>query len=294
MKATILSLTLLWLCTNAMAQAGSILTIGVGQVEADADIPPTSVAVLENKISRIIERSGNSTTGYANGIVLRPVVALKYVWEENDGMARLTVAAAELTLMAVSAGDAKLVFNSMSKMITGVGNSPAQAAANAISNMDVSDAAYTSFLAASQQKVLAYYNSHCEQTMRLSADAAARRDYEAAVSLLWGVPAEAACYAEAAGKARAMYAKYEKQLCGRVISYARGQVAIANYEQAVDALAAVDSKSSCVNEAQQLTREIEAKTERNINRQYTLEAQRARAMETIATAYYMRKARGKR
>lgn len=273
---------------------GSGFTIGVAVPDASNELTDAQRLRLESKLVQIIEKSGVATAGYSNGMLLKAVIDDKVTRVADGGMENMAVTTCQLTLYVVNAGDNMVVYNTMSCKIKGSGNTDALAMSNAITNIDVRDAQYKRFIAASQQKVVDWYGSNCQKIMSQATDAERRHDYAAAVSLLYSIPIEVPCHATAAKRARDLYAKYERQLCDGIVTYARGEVAIGNYEDALNALAIVEANSACADSAKQLIAETSKKVQHQIDRQYTLEEQRARAIATLATAYYSRTARRKK
>lgn len=270
---------------------GSGFTIGMAAIDMGNNLSEAQAMKLESKLLQVIEKSGVATAGYSGGVMLKPTISVEETRMSEGGMQNIAVTTCELTLFLVNAGDNMIVYNTMSRKLRGSGNTAEQALSNAINTMDVNEPAYQQFLVTSRQKIVAYYNANCEKIMKQAAEAEKKRDYEAAVSLLQSVPMEVMCYANASRKAQSIYTTYEQQLCSKIVTYARGEMAIGNYEAALDALATISGRSACNETANQLIAEADKKVQRHIDRQYNLEAQRARALETIAMGYYMRAAK---
>jgi hypothetical protein len=277
---------------TVIAQArGTGFTIGVTAVDMGKELTEAQTMKLESKLLQIIEKSGVATAGYTSGMMLKPAITVEDNRTSEGGMQNIMVTTCDLTLYLVNVGNDLVVHNTLSRKIRGSGNTADQALSNAINNINVNDETYARFITESQQKVIAYFNTNCDKIMKQAAEAEKRHDYEAAVGLLQSVPMEVDCYATSNKKALSLYTKYEQQLCNKIISYARGEMAIGNYEAALDALATISSKSACSNAANQLIAEADKKVQRHIDRQYNLQAQQARAMETIAMGYYLRSAK---
>jgi len=295
MKNLFLYLLLTLVPTTLGAQTmGSGYTIGVAAIDMGKDLTEAQVMKLESKMLQVIEKSGVATAGYSNGILLKAALSVEDTRVAEGGMQNITVTTCDLTLYLVNAGDNMVVYNTMSRKLRGSGNTAELALSNAINTMDVNDPVYKQFLTTSREKIASYYSANCDKIMKQAAEAEKRRDYETAVSLLQSVPMEVTCYVTANKKALSIYSKYEQQLCNKIVTYARGEMAIGNYETALDALATISGKSACSAAANQLIAEADKKVQRHIDRQYNLEAQRARALETIAMGYYMRAAKRKK
>ena len=270
---------------------GSGFTIGVAAIDIGNNLTEAQAMKLESKLLQVIEKSGVAVAGYSGGIMLKPAISVEDTRMSEGGMQNIAVTTCELTLFLVNAGDNMIVYNTMTRKLRGSGYTAELALSNAINTMDANDEAYRQFITTSRQKIIAYYNANCEKIMTQAAEAEKRRDYEAAVSLLSGVPMEVNCYATANQKALSLYTKYEQQLCNKIVSYARGEMAIGNYAAALDALASISGRTACTDAANQLIAEADKKVQRHIDRQYNLQAQQARALETIAMGYYMRAAK---
>lgn len=274
------------------AQArGSGFTLGVAAVDMGKELTDAQTMKLESKLLQIIEKSGVATAGYSGGMMLKPAITVEDNRTAEGGMQNIMVTTCDLTLYLVNVGNDLLVHNTLSRKIRGSGNTAEQALSNAINNINVNDETYRQFIAESQQKVIAYFDANCNKIMKQAAEAETKQDYEAAVGLLISVPMETQCYATASKKANSLYAKYEQQLCNKIVSYAKGEMAIGNYQAALDALATISGRSTCHNASKELIAEADKKVQRHIDRQYNLQAQQARALETIAMGYYMRAAK---
>jgi hypothetical protein len=296
MKRYIIPALLCLLAYTGIAQtAGNDLTIGVAAIDMTRELTEAQMMKLESKTMQLIDRSGQAKAGYTNEFMLKPAISVDDSKVVEGGMQQMTVTTLDVTFYLVRIGDNMVVMNTMTKKIKGSGNNQEQAISNAINNINVSDNAYKQFIAASKEKILTYYGENCRKIMNAATAAENKHDYEQAVSLLFSVPSGVPCYEQAAKKAASVYAKYRQQLCDKIITYARGQIAMENYGGALDALNLIEPGAGCSAAVNDLIAQAERKVEKRIAQEYTAEAKRIKALETIATAYYTRQARaGKR
>jgi hypothetical protein len=285
---TTLALLCLLSCTGMAQTQANNLTIGVAAIDMTRELTEAQMMKLESKTMQLIDRSGEAKAGYTNEFMLKPAVSVDDSKVVEGGMQQMTVTTLDVTFYLTRVGDNMVVMNTMTKKIKGSGNNREQAISNAINNINVTDNAYKQFIAASKEKILAYYGENCNKIMNAATAAENRHDYEQAVSLLYSVPSGVPCHEQANKKAGSVYARYQKQLCERIVSYARGQIAIENYADALDALNLIEPGAGCSAAVNDLIAQASRKVEKRIAQEYTAEARRIKAVETIATAYYTR------
>lgn len=275
--------------TGAKDGLGKIALAVVMPDQSDL-LEPAQLTRLEGKITQLVTQSGLSASGYGTNFVVYPVLTVVESNVVEGGMQNITVTTAELALY-VKQVDNNLVFATLSKRLKGSGSNKALSLSNAISQIQVSDADYQRFIAQGKQKILAYYQSKCDDIIR-QADAHVRVNaFDQALAVLLSVPEEASgCFSKAQGKAVAIYKAYSNQHCAELMLQAKAQLANNHYEEGLTLLASIDPSANCHAEASGLITKTEAKIDatqrREFNAQLGLEKQRINAIREIAKAYY--------
>jgi hypothetical protein len=294
MKQLLLLVSLLATLLTARAQAppAAFGKIALAVVMPDNNdlLDPAQLTRLEGKISQLITRSGLSASGYGTNFVVYPVLTVAESGVVEGGMQDITVTTAELNLY-VKQLDTNLVFASLSKRLKGSGSSKALSLSNAISQIQSTDLDYQRFIDQGKQKILAYYQSTCDDILHRADAHVHMNQFDQALALLLTVPAEATgCFSKAQGKAVAIYKAYADQHCAELLLQAKGHLAANRYDEGLTLLSSVDPTSKCFSEAKGLMVKTESEVDVNqrkvFNAELSLEKQRINAIRDIAKAYY--------
>ncbi len=294
MKYIITILVFCFLGSYCMAQGeGSNFALGVIVPDLKGDLEETNRERLEAKTIQLVNNSGEAVVGYSNDFALYATMTLDELQVAEGGMQRVTVANVELSfhVKQMSSG---IVFSSMTKRVRGSGSTDAQAIRNAISHISSSDKEFRDFLSSAKGKIRKFYSDNCSSIMNAASVLEANHEYVQTISMLFSVPVGASCYQTAQSKVLKLYAKYKSDLCTGLITYAKSEIAMGNFQDALMALNNIEPASGCADEAQSLIAEIERKNDKYQQQAYTLEAQRQKALEAIAYSYYSKKSRVRR
>jgi hypothetical protein len=281
-----------WAQAPAAATSAAFGKIALAVVMPDNSdgLEPAQITRLEGKITQLVTHSGLSASGYGTNFVVYPVLTIAESNVVEGGMQNITVTTAELNLY-IKQVDNNLVFATISKRLKGSGSSKALSLANAISQIQTTDPEYQRFIEQGKQKILAYYQSKCDDIIR-QADASVRMNqFDQALALLVTVPAEATgCFTKAQGKAVAIYKAYSDQHCSELLLQAKGNLAANRYDEGLTLLSSIDPGSKCFTEAKSLMvkaeMEIDVNERKTFDAQLSLEKQRINAIRDIAKAYY--------
>ena len=251
---------------------------------------------LETKITQIVTNCGIGASGVNNSFVIYPQFS---IYESNvleGGMQNITVVKSELNLF-IKQVDNNIIFSSISKPITGSGNSKFTAVTNVLSKIDVNDIEYKKFVETGKIKIIKYFENKCSDIIIKSENLAKRQDYEQALYVLMSVPEDVSCYANIQEKSIEVFKAYQSHKCKVLLNELNLNIASKNYAQALENLSLIDPSSSCFKEAEKNIQKIENKIDDQQkkhlaiqmlqhNDQIALEKQRIDAVKEIAISYY--------
>ncbi|PWJ57375.1 hypothetical protein CLV98_10782 [Dyadobacter jejuensis] len=271
------------------------LNIGVVMPKELDGFTATHIQKLESKIQTLVNRVSVSASGVQSGIVLLPKI---YIFNEqriNPGLQTLNVIDAELYLVVKQVDD-QIVFATFSKPIKGSGRTHEQALNNLIATLPTKNTEYETFISDARGKILKYYDDRCDMLISKAEQLSHSNQHGEALSLLFNIPEETACFGKVKEKSLEIYRNYQNYICAKLVSEGRAKLEANQYEAGFAALSKVDPTSKCAKEVNQLYtqhgKEVDANVERYWNfwdKMYTnaIEAQKYRwkAMSEMAVLY---------
>lgn len=265
-------------------------TLGVVLPEATNGLTPELLQKLSNKMTQIINNSGEAMMGYTNDFAVYPVLLEEETGVVEGGLQNMTVTTVELSL-AVKQYAGNIVYNTLSKKLKGSGNNKALAIANAISQIKPADESYKLFITTAKTKIIQYFTANCNKIIQQATALAAKHDYEQSLSLLQSIPSNVGgCYATAQTKSLAIYKEAQALLCSKNIARAKAAIANNDFELAMNTLDQIAPDAACNKEVTVLIKQLEAKVEKKVQREYSLQEQSINAIREIGKAYYSSKA----
>lgn len=258
----------------------------------------SQLSKLQTKITQIVASGGLAASGYNNNFVIYPVFAIYDTKVVESGMQDITILNCELTLF-IKQVDNNLIFSTINKALKGNGKSKNIAITSAISQININDPDYNSFIENGKKKIIQYYESTCQDIINNADGLAKRQDYEQAIGLLLSIPKEVSCYKKATDKSIEVYKAYQNQKCLVQLQNAKTELAGNNYSSALNILSQIDPSTNCNKEAQALIQKTEPKVDaaerealkiqmKIYDDAVQLEKQRIQAVKDIAVAYYNR------
>lgn len=224
---------------------------------------------IESKIIGIVSRYGVSGKGPAN-FVINPRFEV-YNEQKVEGMQNLFVLTVELNLF-IKQTKANIIYSTYTKSLQGTGYSHNEAIVNAISQIDGNDPELGKFIEQGKNKIIAFYNSKCNDILMEADKYANTNDYQRALAILMCVPTEATpCYERIKAKSIEIFKKYQSKQCNQLIQQAKAFEAANQYTNALRILSQIDPTSSCYAESQAIIKSVEAKLDADIKRQWDLE-----------------------
>jgi hypothetical protein len=259
----------------------------------------SQLSKLQTKITQIVASTGLAASGYNNNFVIYPKFAIYETSLVESGMQDMTIISCELTLF-IKQVDNNVIFSTINKPLKGNGKSKNIAITNAISKININDADYKVFIETGKSKIIAYYESKCEDIITKSESMVKMQDYEQALGLLMTVPEEVGCYNKVQQKSIEAYKAYQNQRCNEQLQYAKSELATNNYESALSTLSNIDPSTSCFKESQSLMNDAASKVDVEEKKQWDMQVKvyndevalqklRINAVKDIAVAYYKSK-----
>ncbi len=264
-------LLLLFISSKAMPQSTSSdspenymgkISLSVNISENASYLDAAQLSKLQSKILSIATRNGVGGVGYNSSFVMYPKLEI-YNVEVAEGMRNITVVTTELNLFIKQQSNG-LVFSSYNTTIKGSGFSKADAINNAISQINSSDPKAKEFIEEGKKKIIAFYNSKCNDIISEADKYQGMNDYERALAILVSVPTEATpCYEKIKQKSIEVFKKYQNKKCESILLVAKSQTAGKDFTNALSTLSTIDPTSSCYNEAKSLINSTESKLDNN-------------------------------
>ena len=299
MKRNIILLLLTVFGFNVLAQQS---TDDIGKINLAVIVPDeikdfsvTNISQLKTKIEQICTRCDVASSFVTNGFYILPSVEIITLEMVENGMQNIFVVKADVTLTVRQSNGT--IISSTSKTLKGSGNSKEKAITNLVTSIPVNDLNFKNFISESKEKILTYYATHCNEIILKARQRYQLEEFEEAISILLSVPEDIPCYSQILNLSSEIYTTYQDKLCAELLSTAKAEIALQNYEEAAEKLTQISPTSMCYITAAQMFNEIEKKVsdleKRNWNfhmKQYDnsvdLEKMRIQAAKEIAKAKY--------
>lgn len=139
---------------------------------------------LENKLLQLITANGIGGSGDFTRFIVSANINTLSKEITNGGMQALTL---NITLY-IGDGFQGKAFSSYSTSVKGIGENDTKAYLSALKNLKTNNAEYQSFIDKGKTKIIAYYNSQCEQIIREAKVLASMNKYDEAIYNLTSVP----------------------------------------------------------------------------------------------------------
>lgn len=257
----------------------------------------SQLSKLESKITQITTKAGLSASGYNQTFVIYPKFAIYSTDVVEGGMQNITVVTVELSLFIKQLSN-NMLFSSVSKSLKGSGKNTELAITNAISQIPVSDKAFSAFIDEGKDKIIKYYEANCDNIIKKADSYIQMQQYGQALGLLMSIPEEIqTCHDKVIAKSIETFQAYQNQVCTEKIQQAKAKSARQDYDDALEILASIDPSAKCYGESQTLIKSIEEKVSAEVKKQWdfqmkqyndavSLEKQRIKAVKEMAVEYY--------
>ena len=150
------------------------------------NVPPESHDLLESKITEIITNNGIEDNEYG----VRFVLTAKVNVISKDIVAGPPQRISQKLDVTFILGDIveDKVFLRKKISVIGVGTSEEKAFISAFKNIKTSNTEITQFIQEGKQKILGFYQTHCEDIIKEARDMASQNQYEQAIIMLSSIP----------------------------------------------------------------------------------------------------------
>ncbi len=275
----VLFLVFLISLNNIFAQNNLGKTDDLGRIELatilNKNIPQNASKLLENKVSQIIAKNGLG--GSSNS---RFVVAVNVV-EVTKDITPTTPPMHAYTLdvnFYIADGIEGTVFSSTSIQVKGVGTTDDKAYIAALKNVKPADMGLKSMIETGKNKIVEYYNSHCDFIIKEAETAASRQQYDEAFVLLSSVPNICKdCFTTAQDKLAEVYQQQLFEQAKKILNEAKTAWGKKDVDKTLEFLSQMPQGTSLDVEQEKMFSEVTAYIEKveDENRKAQLERERA-------------------
>lgn len=186
----------------------------------------------------------------------------------------------EVTLMTCDIVT-ETVFESYTFQVKGVGDSPAKAFISGFRDYNFANDDFYKFLAASQEKILAYYEQNCNTFLQEADAQASMRKYDAAFTVLNNIPMEAqSCYSMVVAKKSEYFQMNLNSDCQSVLANMKAEMGKSNDPSAsgfngaaMSYYSMIDPSSSCYIESEKIYQEYLKKLNPKAKRDWDFQMQ---------------------
>jgi hypothetical protein len=243
----------------------------------NSTLPANMPNRLYMKMSQLVNQTGIAEIGYST-FLISPKLDILSASSSNAGVQRIFLAECELTILVQRTSRSEVsgeaVFNSMSKRITGSGDTKDEAIANALNSLSVRDKEIVEFLTNTKVKIKEYFKVHCKDVLTEAQRARSLKNYEESIALFFSVPTDAPCHNDAVALSEGVFNDYIEDQCETKLISLKGYVALAQnnssyYDSAMSELNAMSPYSpKCLLEAKSIINKIESRLGEEQKRQY--------------------------
>lgn len=264
--------TIVYICTlllsfnivNAQNNLGK--TDDAGRIALAAVVPgninglnTTCQNYLKNKLNQISSKYGMGGSAMSERFIITANVLIvnKDITSTAPPMHSYTL---EINFFIGDGIDGKL-FASTTKTLKGVGETDTKAYKAALKNIKSSDPVFKSFMDEGKNKIIEYYNSHCDFILQDAEMLVSRNEYEQAIYELVGVPDVCKeCYEKASKAVAPVYQKQIDHECIKLLAEAKNawneSMDSKSAQKASIYLGQIDPNAKGFSVAEKLTNEI--------------------------------------
>lgn len=253
------------------------------------------IGKINTKIQRMVSRDGMISTDYINDFVVVPEFE---IFEEDvipGTYGDIHHVVAELTLKVYNTKTKALLAAPFPIELEGESRtSKNDAITKAISRIKTSGSKIEEFISNIKTKILAYYQTHCENIYNEAYTLMERGAVEQAMNLLWSLPSNSSgsCYDQVDELLNQAYELYSAQKCQQILSESEGAIRNGDTAYAKALLNTIRSGSSCYDDAQRILGELSKstpqKTEGDKEKRDTsdkINKRKERTVEAVAESY---------
>lgn len=260
------ALAIVGFCFFAAAQSPSTTPEGLGNIaitsyvpEQIESIPAGAESLLISKLNQITSANGIVSSGIDSRFIITANVNVltKDMLATAPPMTALTL---DITLYIGDGLDGKK-YASQTVTVKGVGTNENTAYMEAIKGIDANDESIQRFVSNGKNKIINYYNTRCDQTIKEAQALQAQHKYDEAIYKLTAIPEECtACYNKAVTIIAPIFNKMIDRDCKLKLGEANNLWAanqdVATANQVGEILNSIDPQASCYKEVIALSTKI--------------------------------------
>lgn len=249
-------LSLVFINTNAQNEIGKAddleriaLTVYIPD-----NVPTNARKSLENKLNQIVTRNGLAGTDNQRFIITAKIdVLTKNITATAPVMQAFTLN----VNFYVGDGIDGTLFSSCSTTVKGVGETEDKAYLAALKNIKANEVGLKSMIETGKEKIIAFYNSHCDFILKEAQTKIDGRQYDEAIEQLLGIPNVCKdCYDKAMDLLVVAYQAKIDNECEELITQAQSAWAERDGKKSTEFLSQIPAGSKCKDEAAALMKEI--------------------------------------
>lgn len=278
MKRTVIfCLFVLLLATFAQAETSDVGRVTMKAYMPDREnIPPESKKLIQTKLSQLITNNGISDNDAFNRFVLTAkvnVVSKDIVVGPPQRISQKL----DVTLMIGDVIEDK-VYESLTIPVIGIGQSEEKAFMAAFKNIKSANSELRAFMERGKEKIVAYYQDHCEEIMKEAKLQASQQKYTQAIYTLSLVPNVCSeCYEACLNLSSDIYTQMIDAEGASLLNQAQSVWAEhldkKGAEEAVSFLSRINFAASCQPQAEALMKEITTQMKKIDQREWAFKIQ---------------------
>ena len=278
MKGTaLLYLFVLLLATYVHAETSDVGRVTIKAYMPDREnIPPESKKLIQTKLSQLITENGIADNDAFNRFVLTAkvnVVSKDIVAGPPQRISQKL----DVTLMIGDVIEDK-VYESLTIPVIGIGQSEEKAFMTAFKNIKPSSNELRAFMDRGKEKIVAYYQDHCEEILKEAKSLASQQEFSQAIYTLSLVPNVCSeCYEACLSLSSDIYTQMIDAQGTSLLNQAKAIWAEhpdkQGAEEAVSLLSQINYAASCQLKAENLMREITTQMKKIDQREWNFKMQ---------------------
>jgi len=222
---------------------------------------PALQSRLESKCIQIASNYGLSGEAPVPRFVLVP--RLDLVQSRSVASAPPQVAVTLQVTYSLMGYNAELRFAQTTMNVAGVGRTDQEAYYQAINRIRPRSRELENFINDGREKIIAYYESNCDQIISEGDRLARMQQFEEAISIYMSIPAEAStCFDRSIAAAQQVYQRMIDQECDQLLLAAQAAAANRDFARAATLISHINAQASCTFDPGLVVREVSEKVER--------------------------------
>ena len=254
---------------SAMAQETCPLPIMVQVDNADGSLSDANVRLLDSKLKQLVASKGYGSNAELSHLCLQASVSDNGDKQIISGNRKIVSGSYEIYLVLTNLLSGEN-FGAGNISVKGAGNSESQQMQAALSHVNPSNRDLQILLQNARIKVFDYYRSHIPSIINQALSESQRGNYDKALYILATVPPCVEGQDSVAAVMLRVYQEYLDVDCNKKLTAARAVWGASQNEEGASAaaayIAAIDRRSSCYPEAQELLAEISSRIDENLRR----------------------------